>query len=524
MDGVIGSTAARVESFDAHAYLDEVRSHIDSGAIRLAARWAEADRPFGEELAALAVAYFDDLNDGVTPSAAHGADVTRQALAQLAVDVSSVRPRHRAPSTPAQVIQTTRESVGETARQFAKAIGKGIRSGLLEAPSDLSSVARAITDERIATLEALNEVAQLSPREILEANTVRLTFDKACELHDPKLSVFSATAFGDAIENHPSAPANFLERSLQVVADLRGDTEFELVTDAELRDYVLSHPKDPTSAVAALKLEVETLSADPEFALLGTSLIKFAAAKTADPRAHLRQISKTIEDVSADARIAALGAGVIKHVSAKGLKTAKDRLGAVADALERLTGDPKYANFWESERIRAAVSYPADPEGFLDTFWNRYQTAREDPRLTVFADSDIRDIALHNDDPVETLKRARESLVELVQVDRYFALGDLMLTHAVLKYPGGTEKWLDDMIDVIDTLALDPRCDSYKRSTIVHAVLKGAKTVEDLPARASDRRFATKASFRLRELLADDIAAQQAASADQSGADVTFRG
>jgi hypothetical protein len=88
MDGVIGSTAARVESFDAHAYLTEVRGHIDSGAIRLSARWAEADRPFGEELAALAVAYFDDLNEGVTPSAAHGADVTRQALAQLAVDVS----------------------------------------------------------------------------------------------------------------------------------------------------------------------------------------------------------------------------------------------------------------------------------------------------------------------------------------------------------------------------------------------------------------------------------------------------
>ena len=44
-----------------------------------------------------------------------------------------MRPRYRAPSTPAQVIQTTRDSVGETARQFAKAIGKGVRLELIDA-------------------------------------------------------------------------------------------------------------------------------------------------------------------------------------------------------------------------------------------------------------------------------------------------------------------------------------------------------------------------------------------------------
>jgi hypothetical protein len=462
-----------------------------------------------DELAFHASRYFDELQAGATQSTVYATVATRATLEKFVAGITSRDTKVRRPIGESDVVDALRGSVAETAEQFGKAIGKGVRADLLEPPSDVAALARAIVEDRVETLAVLDEVARLTPGDIKRTNTVRLSFDKASELHGSAFAHLTTKTFTVAIYSHPSAPADFLTRSLKVVDELRGNPEYELFADAELHKIVTTRPRDPEQAVASTLRTIRDLMANPEWTPLGLDVVKSAVQNYADPGAYLGRVKLQLDEHVADPRYAVLGASSIKKIVARSPETTKSALDEAIAAINRISADPRYESLWKQAYIRAAVHHTDNPEGFLDAYIARCDAVRADSRLEIFSTTQVRQVALEHLDPVATLLNARESLKVLVEDDRYAQLGDAVLTRSVVQRPDNPRAMLDQVIATADAIAADPRAADVDRARIIHAVVYGATSFDDLPVRKTDRILPARTTYRLRELLANETEDQQ---------------
>ena len=144
-----------------------------------------------------------------------------------------------------------------------------------------------------------------------------------------------------------------------------------------------------------------------------------------------------------------------------------------------LSADPRYRDLNPSVTERAALSYPKNPEAFLDGFKQSINRLSADPRYRDLNPGVIERAALDfPNNPEAFLDRFKQSIDRLSADPRYGDLNPSVIKRAALGYPNNPEAFLDGFKQSSDRLSADPRYSDLNPSVISSAALGYPKNPE----------------------------------------------